>query len=211
MALCSSYRIKAATGFISAVTNAVSFGVSGGLVNAATAIDSVIDFGDINHLKVIFANNAAQLEKDVVEEAGQYMSDLKLKDVVFNERDVCWDVTTNRTRLQTRMKSRMKLNLVPVRGTRMKRMYARRKLILVPLHGLFRKLILVPLNENLCEVTPTTREQNNENVLDASGSQEQNNKTTREAKTHSGGKDTKQMTYREALIGVGNSESSSDF
>ena len=88
MALRSSYRIKVATGFISAFINAVSFGVSGGLVNAATAFDSVIDFGDINHLKVIFANNAALLEKDIVEEAGQYMSDLKLKDVIFNERDV---------------------------------------------------------------------------------------------------------------------------
>ena len=63
----------------------------------------------------------------------------------------------------------------------------------------------------LCAVTPATREQNNENVRDASGAQDQNNNTTREAKTHSGGKDTKQMTYREALIGVGNSESSSDF
>ena len=66
-------------------------------------------------------------------------------------------------------------------------------------------------NENLCAVTPATREQNNENVRDASGAQDQNNNTTREAKTHSGGKDTKQMTYREALIGVGSSESSSDF
>ena len=66
-------------------------------------------------------------------------------------------------------------------------------------------------NENLCAVTPATREQNNENVRDASGAQDQNNNTTREAKTHSGGKDTKQRTYREALIGVGSSESSSDF
>ena len=60
-------------------------------------------------------------------------------------------------------------------------------------------------------MTPATREQNNENVRDASGAQDQNKDTTRETKTHSGGKDTKQMTYREALIGVGNSESSSDF
>ena len=66
-------------------------------------------------------------------------------------------------------------------------------------------------NENLCGVTPSTREQNNENVHDASGAQDQTNNTTREAKTHSGEKDTKQMTYREALLGVGNSESSSDF
>ena len=65
--------------------------------------------------------------------------------------------------------------------------------------------------ENLCAVTPATREQNNENVRDASGAQHQNINTTREAKTHSGGKDTKQMTYREGLIGVGSSESSSDF
>ena len=97
MALRSRYQIKAATGFISAVINAVSMGVGGGLVNAATAFDSVIDFGDINHLEVIFANNAAVLAKvhegldrakDIVEEAGQYMSDSKLKDVVFNEEDV---------------------------------------------------------------------------------------------------------------------------
>ena len=97
MALRSRYLIKAATGFISAVITAVSVGVGGGLVDAATAFDSVIDFGDINHLKVIFANNAAVLAKvhegldrakDIVEEAGQYMSDSKLKDVVFNEEDV---------------------------------------------------------------------------------------------------------------------------
>ena len=97
MALRSRYQIKAASGFISFVITAVSMGVGGGLVNAATAFDSVIDFGDINHLKVIFADNAAVLAKvhegldrakDFVGEAGQYMSDLKLKDVVFNEEDV---------------------------------------------------------------------------------------------------------------------------
>ena len=66
-------------------------------------------------------------------------------------------------------------------------------------------------NENLCAVTPTTQEQNNENVCDASGAQDQKTNTIHEAKTHSGEKDTKQMTYREALLGVGNSESSSDF
>ena len=66
-------------------------------------------------------------------------------------------------------------------------------------------------NENLCAVTPTTQEQNNENVRGASGAQDQKNNTTREANTHSGEKDAKQMTYREALLGVGNSESSSDF
>ena len=72
----------------------------------------------------------------------------------------------------------MKLTLVPVRGSRIKRMYARRKLILVP-------------PENLCAVTPATREQNSGNVRDASGAQDQNINTTREAKTHSGGKYTK--------------------
>ena len=97
MALRSRYQIKAATGFISVVINAVSMGVGGGLVNAATAFDSVIDFGDINHLKAIFEDNAAVLAKvhegldrakDIVGEAGQYMSDLKLKHVVFKEEDV---------------------------------------------------------------------------------------------------------------------------
>ena len=69
----------------------------GGLVNAATAFDSIIDFGDINHLKVFLANDAALLAKvheglekakDIVDDAGQYVSDSKLKDVVFNEEDV---------------------------------------------------------------------------------------------------------------------------
>ena len=56
----------------------------GGLVNATTAFDSIIDFGDINHLKVFLANDAALLAKvheglekakDIVDDAGQYVSD----------------------------------------------------------------------------------------------------------------------------------------
>ena len=50
-------------------------------MNAATAFDSIIDFGDINHLKVFLANDAALLAKvheglekakDIVDDAGQY-------------------------------------------------------------------------------------------------------------------------------------------
>ena len=76
-------------------------------------------------------------------------------------------------------------------------------------------------NENLCAVTPTSREYNNENMHDTSEAQYQTHNTTREAKTHSGKKTTakthsgkkttKSMTYREALLGIDNSESSSDF
>ena len=66
-------------------------------------------------------------------------------------------------------------------------------------------------NENLCAVTPTSREYNNENMYDTSEAQDQTHNTTREAKTHSGKKVTKPMTYREALLGIDNSESSSDF
>ena len=98
---------------------------------------------------------------------------LSLRMEIIKLKGVCWDVTTNRTRLQTRM-----------------------KLVLVPLNNAnvhAKKINSGPAardqnNKNLCEVTPASREQNNENVRDASGAQDQNDKTTREAKTHSGGK-----------------------
>ena len=66
-------------------------------------------------------------------------------------------------------------------------------------------------NENVCEMNATARDQNNENVRDTSGAQDQNDEDTYGTKTHSGEKNTKQMTYREALIGLDNSEPSSDF
>ena len=91
------YCIEAATGFISAVINAISMGIGGGLVNAASAFYSVIDYGDIDHLKENFADNAALLGKvneglaladQIVLMAGDNLSDSKLKNVVNNEEDV---------------------------------------------------------------------------------------------------------------------------
>ena len=91
------YRIEAATGFISAVINAISMGIGGGLVDAAAAFHSVIDFGDIDHLKENFADNAALLDKvneglaladQIVETAEDKLSDSKLQYVVNNEEDV---------------------------------------------------------------------------------------------------------------------------
>ena len=91
------YRIEAVTGFISAVINAISMGIGGGLVNAAAAFHTVIDFGDIDHLKESFADNAALLDQvneglaladEIVVMAGDKMSDSKLKNVVNNEKDV---------------------------------------------------------------------------------------------------------------------------
>ena len=46
------------------------------------------------------------------------------------------------------------------------------------------------------------RDQNNENVRDGSQTQDQNNENTLGANPHFGGKTGKQMTYREALIGL---------
>ena len=91
------YRIEAATGFISAVINAISMGVGGGLVDAAVAFHTVIDFGDIDHLKQNFADNAELLDQvnkglaladEIVVMAGDKLSDSKLKNVVNNEKDV---------------------------------------------------------------------------------------------------------------------------
>ena len=66
-------------------------------------------------------------------------------------------------------------------------------------------------NENVCEVNIKARDQNNENVRNTSEARDQNNEDAYRTKTHSGGKNRKQMTYREALIGLDNSEPSSDF
>ena len=91
------YRIEAVTGFMSAVINAISMGIGGGVVNAAAAFHSIIDFGDIDHLKENFAENAALLDQvneglaladEIVVMAGDKLSDSKLKNVVINEKDV---------------------------------------------------------------------------------------------------------------------------
>ena len=91
------YRIEAVTGFISAIINAISMGIGGGLVDAAVAIQSVIDFGDIDHLKENFADNAELLDQvneglaladEIVVMAGDKLSDSKLQNVVNNEKDV---------------------------------------------------------------------------------------------------------------------------
>ena len=91
------YRMEAVTGFMSAVINAISMGIGGTLMNAAVAFQSVIDFGDIDHLKESFADNASLL--DQVNEglaladkigvmAGDNLSDSELQNVVNNEEDV---------------------------------------------------------------------------------------------------------------------------
>ena len=61
-------------------------------------------------------------------------------------------------------------------------------------------------NEDVCSVSVSARDQNNKNVHDGSQAQDQNNKNILGAKPHYGGKTRKQMTYREALIGLDNSE-----
>ena len=91
------YRIEAVTGFMSAVINVISMGIGGGVVNAAAAFHSIIDFGDIDHLKENFADNAALLGKvneglaladEIVVMAEDNLSDSKLQNVVNNEEDV---------------------------------------------------------------------------------------------------------------------------
>ena len=59
------YRIEAVMGFISAIINAISMGIGGGLLNAASAFHPVIDFGDIAHLKENFADIVALLGKSM--------------------------------------------------------------------------------------------------------------------------------------------------
>ena len=91
------YRTEAVTGFMSAVINAISMGIGGTLVNAADAFQSVIDFGDIDHLKESFADNASLLDQvneglaladEIVVMAGDDLSDSELQNVVNNEEDV---------------------------------------------------------------------------------------------------------------------------
>ena len=65
-------------------------------------------------------------------------------------------------------------------------------------------------NENACEAS-AAQDQNNENACDASVAWDQNNENVCRASTHLGGKKGKQMTYREALLGLDNSELGSDF
>ena len=66
-------------------------------------------------------------------------------------------------------------------------------------------------NENVCDASASARDQNNENARDASAARDQNNENAYRANTHFGGKKEKQMTYREALLGLDNSELGSDF
>ena len=91
------YRIEAVTGFIRSVINAISMGIGGGLVDAAAAFHTVIDFGDIDHLKENFADNEELLGKvneglaladEIVVMAEANLSDSKLQNVVNNEEDV---------------------------------------------------------------------------------------------------------------------------
>ena len=93
--LRQKYHIEAVTGFISAVINVISMGIGGGVVNAAAAFHSIIDFGDIDHLKENFADNAALLDQvneglaladQIVVMAGDKLSHSKLQNVVNNEK-----------------------------------------------------------------------------------------------------------------------------
>ena len=65
-------------------------------------------------------------------------------------------------------------------------------------------------HENMCVVS-ATRDQNNEKTRDASVARDQNNENVYEGSTHFGGAKERQMTYHEALLGLDNSELSSDF
>ena len=66
-------------------------------------------------------------------------------------------------------------------------------------------------NEDVCGVSVSVRDQNNENIRDSSEAHDQNNTNVLGTNSHFGGKNGKQMTYREALIGFDNSGPSSDF
>ena len=65
-------------------------------------------------------------------------------------------------------------------------------------------------HENVC-VVRATRDQNNEKARDASVARDQNNENDYEGNEHFGETNEKQMTYREALLGLDDSELSSDF
>ena len=58
-------------------------------------------------------------------------------------------------------------------------------------------------NENVCDAS-AARDQNNENACDASAARDQNNENVYGANIRFGGKKGKQMTYREALLGLDN-------
>ena len=60
-------------------------------------------------------------------------------------------------------------------------------------------------------VVSATRDQNHEKARDESMERDQNNENNYKGNTHFGGTNEKQMTYREALLGLDNSELSSDF
>ena len=65
-------------------------------------------------------------------------------------------------------------------------------------------------HENMCVVS-ATRDQNNEKACDASVARDQNNENVHERNTHFGGTKENPMAYSEALLGLDNSELSSDF
>ena len=65
-------------------------------------------------------------------------------------------------------------------------------------------------HENACAVR-VTWDQNNKKARDASVARDQNNENDYEGNSHFGETNEKQMTYREALLGLDNSELSSDF
>ena len=64
--------------------------------------------------------------------------------------------------------------------------------------------------DQMC-VVRATRDQNNKKACDASMAWDHNNENDYEGNTHFGGTKEKQMTYHEALLGLDNSELSSDF
>ena len=65
-------------------------------------------------------------------------------------------------------------------------------------------------HENVCVVS-ATQDQNNEKARDGSMAWDQNNDNVHEGNMHFGGTKEKQMTYHEALLGLDNSELSSNF
>ena len=66
-------------------------------------------------------------------------------------------------------------------------------------------------NHENVRVVCATRDQNNEKARDGSVARDQNNENDYGGNAHFGGTNEKQMTYREALLGLGNSGLSSDF
>ena len=66
-------------------------------------------------------------------------------------------------------------------------------------------------HDNGCVTNAAAWDHNNKNVGDTKGTQDHNNKSVFRTNTRSGGKNRKQMTYREALVGLDNSDPGSDF